>query len=851
MYPDLLGKRVRQYLYQHSELVGANPAIVAAAVEEALKIARRDGNVEFNVVKIKDDLQSITFLDYAAFFEDGFPLLRQYWTVNTAAKSSRYRSYQDSSNPPVLHRKELLLPKKHPQYPTFQALTQSAEAIGLFEDSSNIGFYQPWRSILKTKGFSVSGNSLLPIGNVEDDSNADEDTYIESEIARYRTALSRSNFSAPIQLLERLGYLSRNKTIFDYGCGKGDDLKGLVQNGISACGWDPHFAPDQKRLPASIVNLGFVINVIEDADERRDALEGAYDLANELLVVSVMLKHLEHDRGRPFNDGILTGRGTFQRYYSQEEILAYIKATLGEEPIPVAPGIAFIFKDKDEEQRFLSRRGRRAIVSPLGRRLLTSIPREQRRKEKFLEAYEANREILEALWSTWLDLGRLPESDELGLSTEIELRIGSLKKASNLLIANKGDDAEQMIRAAADARANEIALYLAKLQFERRTSYARLEIGLQRDIKALYGNYKAAQSAGLKLLYQVADAGAVLKACKEAEQNGIGWLDDEDALILHTSLIDMLPALLRCYIGCGIQLYGEASNADLIKIHPHSGKLTLMEFDDFENNPLPKMISRAKILLREQLIEFYDYVGEYPPPYLYFKSRFINEEFPSYEQQQIFEERLESIYPRVAVGYGPPALELDEQLRAKRYRIVGMKLERAHTIPDLDDPCGKYFKYRDFIECGETQSATALPNLPSNPQSYTALYDLATNVLDPIVDYYGMIKLTYGFCSHELSKKIKKRIAPKLDQHCSFERNRAGKFICNRGGAAVDFHIEHEDSYDVAMWIIGNVEFDRMYVYGQDKSIHLSYSSNPAKKSYQLVLQADRLLPSAFPLRNS
>jgi DNA phosphorothioation-associated putative methyltransferase len=68
--------------------------------------------------------------------------------------------------------------------------------------------------------------------------------------------------------------------------------------------------------PADIVNLGFVVNVIEDFDEQLEALTRAYSLAERLLVVSVMLANQNEVAGRRFRDGVLTGRGTFQKYYT-------------------------------------------------------------------------------------------------------------------------------------------------------------------------------------------------------------------------------------------------------------------------------------------------------------------------------------------------------------------------------------------------------------------------------------------------------------------------------------------------------------------------------------------------------
>lgn len=192
------GKRVGQYAYLHTDLIPEANDVVKHALARALAIAKRDGCTEYNVVKIREDLGSVTFLDYANFLEDGFPLLKQYWTVDIESDSCRYRSYEDSQSPPVLHRKELLVPRNHPQFAEFQELTTAAESVGLFDDTTTIGFYQPWMSKLVSKGFKVQGNTLIPIGNVEDDCDVVEVDFANVEIARHRTALSRSNFSAPV-----------------------------------------------------------------------------------------------------------------------------------------------------------------------------------------------------------------------------------------------------------------------------------------------------------------------------------------------------------------------------------------------------------------------------------------------------------------------------------------------------------------------------------------------------------------------------------------------------------------------------------------------------------------------------
>ncbi|MBU0587166.1 MAG: hypothetical protein KJ852_01235 [Gammaproteobacteria bacterium] len=142
------------------------------------------------------------------------------------------------------------------------------------------------------------------------------------------------------------------------------------------------------------------------------------------------------------------------------------------------------------------------------------------------------------------------------------------------------------------------------------------------------------------------------------------------------------------------------------------------------------------------------------------------------------------------------------------------------------------FTYRQLIECGETQSKTKITNLPIQVESYNAIYDLASKLLDPIVDYFGAIRLTYGFCSPALSKLIHARVSPKLDQHASHEVSRKGTPVCDRLGAACDFIVDDENMREVADWIIANHPFDRLYFYGDDRPLHISFGPQNSRAAY-------------------
>jgi len=269
-----------------------------------------------------------------------------------------------------------------------------------------------------------------------------------------------------------------------------------------------------------------------------------------------------------------------------------------------------------------------------------------------------------------------------------------------------------------------------------------------------------------------------------------------------------------------------------------------MRFDDFEGKPLPRMVERVKIKLREQGVDFFDYGEQFEAPYLYGKSRYINEEFPNYPEQVAFEEALASLGLFDFSGYGPRPAELEEGLSAHRWEIDGFNLVRAASLPDLDDSCGANFCYRDLIECGETQAAAGIANLPKQAASFNALQDLAVQVLDPVIDYFGMIRLTFGFCSPELARKIPGRIDPKRDQHAAHERNRLGRIVCDRLGAAVDFIVEDEDMLEVAQWVAANTPFDRLYFYCSDRPVHVSCGPNRDRLIVRMVRsKSGRLVP--------
>ena len=222
-----------------------------------------------------------------------------------------------------------------------------------------------------------------------------------------------------------------------------------------------------------------------------------------------------------------------------------------------------------------------------------------------VELSEAARRTLDQLWSTCLDLGRFPEADEVDNSADIDVHCGGLRKGLRSIVQLFD---QSLLEVASKTRADDLKLYLAAQRFAKRRQFGTLERRLQRDVKQFFGSYAAAQQAGLKLLVEASDPANLLSACQEAAANGLGcMLGGRHSLQVHISLVERLPAVLRAFVACGLMLWDATSDVQLIKIHVDSGKLTLLEYDHFDQSPLPLLRRRIKVNIRKLDYEIFEY----------------------------------------------------------------------------------------------------------------------------------------------------------------------------------------------------------------------------------------------------
>jgi DNA phosphorothioation-associated putative methyltransferase len=345
-------------------------------------------------------------------------------------------------------------------------------------------------------------------------------------------------------------------------------------------------------------------------------------------------RECSYSQVEPFSDGLITNRNTFQKHYEPAEFHSFLEDALETEAVPIEPGICYVFRRLEDQLDFVSRRTKRAIdweqISQRLRFLHARAPR--------LTVYERHRELFDDYWHALLEFGRPPRPGEYGRYEEIRSACGSGNKAAQLFVRKYG---EEPLEEARERRKEDLLVYLSGGEFQRRRAgFTRLPARLRADVKAFFGTYAAACDEARELLFTAGDPGELEFAAEELE---FGWIDvAEGHFTIHRSLLGRLPPLLRIYVECGARLFGDPRQADLIKLHLRSKKLTFLHFADF-NAPLPVLETRTKIDLRRLLVTVIDHTAGPEHQLLYFKERFLSPDHPDLPKLQAFSKRLRKL----------------------------------------------------------------------------------------------------------------------------------------------------------------------------------------------------------------
>lgn len=428
-------------------------------------------------------------------------------------------------------------------------------------------------------------------------------------VARHKTALTRAALSRPMAMAMADGLLSPDGSVFDYGCGKGDDVRHLTALGYSVDGWDPTHRPRAERQAADVVNLGYVVNVIERPAERAEVLRSAWSLARELLVVSARMSWDARDLvGRPMGDGLVTRTGTFQKFYEQTELSAWVTQTLDVKPHAAAPGIFYVFRDEAAGQRFVASR----VYTYRPR--VTVDPQAQ---------YEAIQESVAPLLEFMQTHARPPKVNELPAVklAAIHEAMGTIGRAQRLIRQVTEDGHWEQV---AIQRRAELLTYVALSRFGRRPRFSQLDPLLASDIRALFGTYQEACLQADRLLLACGDQ-AMLYV--NARSSKVGK-QTPSALYVHRSAVAKIPLVLQVYEGCARVLAGTIPSANMIKLSVTEPQVSYLTYPDFDRDPHPTLRSAITVNLRKLSVDWRDYSRSENPPLLHRKEEFLCADHP-------------------------------------------------------------------------------------------------------------------------------------------------------------------------------------------------------------------------------
>ncbi|MGK7921383.1 MAG: DNA phosphorothioation-associated putative methyltransferase [Trichodesmium sp.] len=555
------------------------------------------------LIKFHFDKPIVSYLDYPDFDIIAHPALKTSILINMNNGKVDRRNYNNSQNPPVLHRKETFVNCDYPHYQKFAQLTCAEVKLGLLDNTHLIGTHQGWLKHLKNHGIEIKDHELIqhtiqmPVAKIE----------------RHKAAIVRKQISKPVRLALEANLFTENKTFFDYGCGYGEDIKYISKKGYLSAGWDPYYLPETRCISADIVNLGYVINVIESLAERREALIKAWDLTKQVLIVSamVLIDDSKTEGKVVYGDGIITARKTFQKYYEQEELKSYIDQVLNVDSIPIDLGIFFIFKDEGEAENFRASRLRTRL----------STPRISSKNKRFADYQEQ----LIPLMNFMSSRGRLPVKGELAEETDLIPEFGTFRRAFQVVLQATNPQEWDKIT---DKRRQDLLVYLGLTKFGNRPKFSKFSEVVRNDIRALFGSYTQACTLADLILFSLGDSALIRKCC---QNSSIGY-KSANYLLVHVSAVAKLDPLLRLYEGCANRTLGRLDGATIVKFNYKLPIISYLFYPDFDRVAHPVLHTTMNIDLRDLSVNYENYTNEYNPPILHRKDALVTPDYPDYQK---------------------------------------------------------------------------------------------------------------------------------------------------------------------------------------------------------------------------
>lgn len=446
-------------------------------------------------------------------------------------------------------------------------------------------------------------------------------------VAREKTAIGRGDLSMPVRQALRDGLIKVETSLLDYGCGRGQDVARLRKMNLDAHGWDPHFAPDSPLLPKDIVLLNYVLNVIEDPAERREAVTKAWGLAKKAMVVSCRLQwERSAVRGTSIADGIVTSRNTFQHFFAPREIRDLVESVTESKCISPTPGVVYAFR-RDEDRFAYLARGAIAEYDWTATDDYTSAVAE-------VIAFAESR-------------GRPPLFEEIPV--DLLPQLGKLSRRSLLELVSKGASRERVAdgfrRATLDA-----LLYLGTSIFSGRPSLSDLPLGVQADVKHCFKSYREACARADRLLSKIKED----KYIRGAMQNSPGKMT-ASAFYVHRRAVDKIAVVLRLYEHCGFVAAGRPAGWNILKLDHRGRRVSWSAYPEFDSDPHPVLDWTYGVDMTSLAGSFQSFKERANRPILHRKEEFLDPGDPDVPKYQ----RLTAAEVRAGLYQNPTVIGLE------------------------------------------------------------------------------------------------------------------------------------------------------------------------------------------------
>lgn len=154
-----VGKITPTAIYIHRRAVECMPVLLKLYEHcGAVAVGRPIG---WDLIKLAHENRSVSWLGYPDFDRDPHPRLAWSYNVDMRTLEGSYRSYLESNNRPLLHRKHEFLAADDPAALRYRRLTESEIRAGLYAEPHLIGNERGWEAALTSAGVRLQGHRLM------------------------------------------------------------------------------------------------------------------------------------------------------------------------------------------------------------------------------------------------------------------------------------------------------------------------------------------------------------------------------------------------------------------------------------------------------------------------------------------------------------------------------------------------------------------------------------------------------------------------------------------------------------------------------------------------------------------